>query len=220
MTALTADEIARRQRDYLDFVKVQPEYGLDGAHDAGHLARVWRNCQRIAAAEPGGADMEILLAASYLHDLVNLPKDSPDRALASRFSAARATGYLSATGFPPEKLGALAHAIEAHSFSAGITPQTLEAAILQDADRLEALGAIGIARMFWVAGATGRALFDPDDPLALRRPLDDTRFSLDHIEVKLRRVAQRMNTETGRDLAAEALEWVDAFRSRLLREIG
>lgn len=218
--ALSPDEVSRRQRAYLAFVQTQADSGPDGAHDAGHLARVWRNCQRIAATEPGNADTEILLAASYLHDLVNLPKNSPDRARASQRSADRAVAFLQDMGFPPAKLDAVAHAIAAHSFSAGIVPRTPESAILQDADRLEALGAIGLARMFWVAGATGRALFDADDPMALGRPLDDTAFALDHVEVKLRRVATGMNTATGRDLAAEAMEWVEAFRSRLLRETG
>ena len=191
----------------------------DAAHDLGHLRRVWANAQGIAREEPG-ADLEILLAAAFFHDAVNLPKDHPDRARASALSAGVAVDYLSRTGFPPAKIPAVVHAIEAHSFSARIEPQTAEAAILQDADRLEALGAIGIARMFAVSGALGRALFDPADPLARSRSLDDRAFALDHLEVKLFPVAATMRTATGRRIAAERADWMEGFRSRLLAEIG
>ncbi|MFT7060620.1 MAG: hypothetical protein ACJASV_003144 [Pseudorhodobacter sp.] len=191
----------------------------DGAHDLGHLKRVWENAKEIAV-ELGGADLEVLLAAAYFHDAVNLPKNHPDRAVASQLSADWATHYLAQTDFPPEKIAATAHAIAAHSFSAGITPQTREAEILQDADRLEALGAIGIARMFHVGGAMGGLLFDADDPLAQHRPLDDKRYSLDHLEVKLFPIVQTMRTAPGRAMAQMRAEWMASFRTRLLAELG
>lgn len=114
----------------------------------------------------------------------------------------------------------MAHAIAAHSFSAGIAPETHEARILQDADRLEALGAIGLARMFAVSGLMGGQLYDPEDPLAQHRPLDDRAYALDHLEVKLFPLVETMQTATGREIAEERADWVAAFRSRLLREIG
>lgn len=191
----------------------------DGAHDLGHLDRVWRNARLIAMDEPG-ADADVLAAAAYFHDAVNLPKDSPDRARASVLSAELAVRELGAMGFEAARLGAVHHAIAAHSFSAGIAPETVEARILQDADRLEALGAIGIARMFLVAGQMGGGMFDPADPMALHRPLDDRRFALDHLEVKLFRVAQTMQTGSGRRMAAERAEWMASFRTRLLAEAG
>ncbi|MBC2833940.1 HD domain-containing protein [Gemmobacter straminiformis] len=166
------------------------------------------------------ADLDILAAAAYFHDAVNLPKDAPDRATASRQSADLAVAELAAMGFPPAKLAALHHAILAHSFSANIPPETPEAKILQDADRLEALGAIGIARMFLISGQMGGGLFDAADPMALNRPLDDRRYALDHIAVKLTRIAETMQTATGRAIAAERLEWMESFRTRLLSEIG
>lgn len=190
----------------------------DGAHDLGHLDRVWRSC-RLIAMDESGADADVLAAAAYFHDAVNLPKDSPDRARASVLSADLAVRELAALGFDAARLGAVHHAIAAHSFSARIAPETPEARILQDADRLEALGAIGIARMFLVAGQMGGGLFDAVDPMALHRPLDDRRFALDHLEVKLFRVAETMQTATGRAMAAERAEWMASFRTRLLSEI-
>ncbi len=188
----------------------------DGAHDLGHLRRVWANCQRIAG---GDADMEVLEAAAYFHDVVNLAKSAPDRARASTLSAEAACTYLATTDFPASKLAAVAHAIAAHSFSAGIAPLTLEARILQDADRLEALGAIGIARMFHVAGSMGALLFDAEDPMAEARALDDRHFSLDHLETKLFTLPGLMQTQMGRRLAEERVAWMRAFRDRLLDEI-
>lgn len=191
----------------------------DGAHDLGHLRRVWRNCQRIAQME-GGQDLEILLAAAFFHDVVNLPKTAPNRAEASALSADVAARYLATTDFPAAKIDALRHAITAHSFSANIPCETPEARTLQDADRLEALGAIGLARMFHVAGATGGLLFDATDPMALHRPLDDRRFALDHLEVKLFGLVETFHSETARAIAAERAEWMASFRTRLLHEIG
>lgn len=190
----------------------------DGAHDMGHLDRVWKSCRLIAMDEP--ADADILGPAAYFHDAVNLPKDAPDRATASRRSADLAAAELAAMGYPAAKLAAVHHAIAAHSFSAQIAPETTEARILQDADRIEALGAIGIARMFLISGQMGGGLFDAADPMALHRPLDDRRFALDHIQVKLTRIAETMQTATGRAIAAERLEWMESFRTRLLSEIG
>lgn len=191
----------------------------DGAHDLGHLARVWANARLIALDEPQ-VDWAVLEAAVWFHDLVNLPKDSPERARASALSAEAAVAFLRADGFDPAKLPAVAHAIAAHSFSAGIAPETVEARILQDADRLEALGAIGLARMFVISGRMGGGIVDMDDPMALHRPLDDRRFALDHLEVKLFRLPETMQTRTGRAMAEERAEWMMSFRTRLLSEIG
>ena len=195
------------------------EDASDGAHDLGHLDRVWKSCRLIALDEPG-ADADVLAVAAYFHDAVNLPKDSPDRARASRLSADLAVRELAAMGFDAGRLAAVHHAIAAHSFSAGIAPETLEARILQDADRLEALGAIGLARMFLIAGQMGGGLFHAADPLAMERALDDRRYALDHLEVKLFPVAAAMQTAAGRRMAAERAEWMESFRTRLLHEIG
>ena len=207
------------ERDYETALAVLWQGQSDAAHDLAHLRRVWGNCQRIARSE-GGADMAVLMAGAYLHDLVNLPKDAPNRREASRLSAEAAVAWLRETRFPKDKLEAVAHAIAAHSFSAGIAPETHEARILQDADRLEALGAIGLARLFAVAGQMGAQLYDPADPLAQRRALDDRAFALDHLEVKLFPIVETMKTQEGRAIAEERAEWMASFRTRLLHEVG
>ncbi len=188
----------------------------DPAHDLAHLDRVWRNALAIADDQ---ADMAVLLAASYLHDLINLPKNDPNRHLASRRSAQESEPILQELGFSDTQIQATQHAIEAHSFSANIPPRTPEARILRDADRLDALGAIGIARTFAVAGALGRDLYDPEDPFAVSRDLDDLNFSIDHWKVKLLSLPDDMLTEAGHALAqerrAQMLEFLRAFADEI-----
>lgn len=191
----------------------------DGAHDLNHLHRVWKTAQTLLEDYPD-ADRLIVLAACYLHDLVNLPKNDPERHLASRQAAVRACDEVGKLGFPADKLGGLAHAIEAHSFSAGIAPCTLEARIVQDADRLDALGAVGLARLYYTAGRMGSALAHPSDPLARERTLDDRTYALDHIEVKLATLPATMSTAAGRALGERRLAWLRAFRDDFVAEWG
>lgn len=191
--------------------------GDDGAHDSNHLHRVWRNATLLMDDYPE-ADALVVLAACYLHDLVNLPKNSPERHLASRQAARLASRQLAELGFPPEKLAATAHAIETHSFSAGIVPETIEAKIVQDADRLDALGAVGLARMFYTAGRMGCALAHAEDPMALHRELDDKAYSLDHIDVKLATLPGKMQTAAGRRLGQSRLAELISFRDSFIAE--
>lgn len=191
----------------------------DGSHDLHHARRVWRMARRIADGDAPRADRLVLLAGAYLHDLVNPPVDSPDRPRASRLAAAAARPILAGLGMDAARIDAVAHAIEAHSFSAGIAPMTDEARILQDSDRLEALGAIGLARTFWIAGSLGSALFDPDDLEARDRPLDDKRFALDHLPRKLYRIAETLHMPTARRIGAERVAFLRGFVARLGAEL-
>jgi len=191
----------------------------DGAHDLNHLHRVWRLACRLLAEHPE-ADVLVVQAACYLHDLVNLPKNHPERGQASRLAAALARRRLAEEGFPADRLDAVCHAIEAHSHSAGIAPRTLEARIVQDADRLDALGAIGLARLFYTAGRMGSAFAHPADPLARGRPLDDQAYALDHIERKLAGLPATMQTETARRLGEARVQWLRAFRDTFVAEWG
>lgn len=190
----------------------------DGAHDRAHLARVWANARRIAAAE--GGDAEILAAAVLLHDCVAVEKSSPLRPQASRLAAERARGILGELGWPAARTEAVAHAIAAHSFSAAIAPMTLEARILQDADRLDAIGALGVARCFYTAGRMGSALYDADDPRAERRPLDDRAFAIDHFRTKLLTLADGFQTLEGAAMARERTRRIADFLADFESEIG
>ena len=174
----------------------------DSAHDFSHSLRVLKNALKIAETE--GGDPEVLTAAAFLHDIANLSKDHPESKMSSERSAARAQEILKELGFAPGKLAAVHDAILCHSFSRGLTPQTLDGRIFQDADRLDGIGAIGIARAFAVGGA-------------LQRPITST---LDHFEAKLFQVEKKMQTETGRALARERTKTMRDFVATLESEIN
>jgi uncharacterized protein len=191
----------------------------DPAHDAQHIERVVANAQKLAGTE--GADLDILIPAAWLHDCVHVPKDSPDRARASGLAADHALTLLAGWDYPAQHFPAIHHAIEAHSFSANIPTQTTEAKVLQDADRLDALGAIGLSRCLMLGGFMGSKLFHPDDPFCEARTPDDKHFAVDHFYAKLFTLAGTMKTDAGRALAEERTEilrlFLDALRSEIPR---
>lgn len=190
----------------------------DAAHDITHVERVARWSLRLAALE--GADPATVWAAAWLHDLVHVPKNSPDRSRASVLSAEAATRFLESQGWDASPVAAIAHAIAAHSFSARIEPQTVEAGVVQDADRLEALGAIGLARCLMLGGQMGSRLVDPADPWARNRPLTDDRISVDHFFAKLLGLPATMRTEAGRREADRRVTLLRTFLRELAREAG
>jgi uncharacterized protein len=189
----------------------------DGSHDISHLQRVWKNASTIQRSE--GGDAEVLLAAAILHDSVSVEKNSPLRSEASRLAAKKASALLALLGWCEGKTGAVVHAIEAHSFSAGIIPTTLEAKILQDADRLDAIGMVGAARCFYIAGRMGSALYDPVDPEARQRTYDDKRFTIDHFHTKLFSLVSGFQTETGARIARIRHERLKRFLDEFMDEI-
>jgi uncharacterized protein len=200
------------------FVRERLQRHGDAAHDLEHIRRVVANAQRLAEIE--GARMEIVLPAAWLHDCVSVPKHSPERALASRLAADAAGAFLRDAGYPVELIPEIEHAIHAHSFSAGVAPETPEAKVVQDADRLDALGAVGIARTLMLGGAMGLPLYDADEPIPVARTPDDRRNVIDHFYVKLLRLAGTMQTPAGRAEAEARTASMQRFLDELRRELG
>jgi len=189
----------------------------DGSHDIAHILRVFKNAMRINDKECG--DGRILAAAVLLHDCVAVEKNSPMRSDASRLAAEKAYEVLDELGWRSHEIAAVAHAILTHSFSANIKPKSREAKILQDADRLDAIGMVGAARCFYIAGRLGSGLYDPADPKAEHRPLDDKSFAIDHFEVKLFKLADGFQTEYGKYLAMERQQRLRQVLDLFLDEI-
>jgi uncharacterized protein len=189
----------------------------DGSHDISHIMRVWKNVVVIQANE--GGDMKLLLAATLLHDCVSIEKNAPQRSEASIMAASKASQILADIGWDQTSIQAAAHAIEAHSFSAGIAPVTLEAKILQDSDRLDAIGMVGVARCFYIAGRMGSALYNVEDPKAQSRSYDDKAFAIDHFETKLFKLASVFQTETGARLADVRQNRLTRFLNEFMDEI-
>ena len=194
------------------------DLGNDPAHDLAHFRRVVTSAKRLAQEE--GADLSVVIPAAWLHDLVNVPKNDPRRSQASRLSADAALAWLKEEGYALAPLEAIRHAIEAHSYSAQIECKTVEARVVQDADRLDGLGAIGLARVFAVAGLLRRPIYNPDEPFARTRPLDDLASTIDHFYVKLFKTSQTLQTRAGRAEGVRRAQLMRAFLDELGHEIG
>lgn len=189
----------------------------DEAHDHSHIRRVLKNAVQLTDIE--SADAWITLPAACLHDCVPVAKDSPSRAHGSRMAADAAVEFLARLDYPAAHLPAVHHAIEAHSWSAGVATESLEARVVQDADRLDSLGAIGIARCLLVGGHLGRPLFDPEDPFCEQRRPDDGRYTIDHFYAKLLKLPATMQTAAGRAEAERRAALMRRYLEDLRREI-
>ncbi len=187
----------------------------DPAHDLRHCLRVADWTIRLAPE----LDLRLAVAAALLHDIVNVPKDSEERALASERSAQLARELLARVDFSSGEIDLVCDAIEDHSFSRGQQPRSLLGMALQDADRLEALGAIGVFRCVSTGVKMGASYFDAEDPWGERRALDDRRFSVDHFFTKLLRLPPGMHTETGRIEAERRAAFLREFLAELGREL-
>jgi len=190
----------------------------DPGHDLAHVLRVALWTLRIGGA---AVDPDEAVAAALLHDIVNVPKDSPDRARASELCAEQARAWLPAHGFAAEAVERIADAIRDHSFSRGSVPSTPLGMALQDADRLEALGVIGFMRCVSTGARMGARYFHDTDPWARRgRAHDDRAYSIDHFFVKLLGLAATMNTPAGRAEAERRASYLRLTLEHLGAEIG
>lgn len=189
----------------------------DPGHDLSHCLRV-----AIWTLEIGGADIDWRegVAAALMHDIVNVPKDSPDRHRASEVCAELARRELPAFGFENAAVARIGDAVRDHSFSRGAIPETLLGEALQDADRLEALGVIGLFRCISTGSRMGARYFHDTDPFADRRPLDDLAFSIDHFAAKLFGLPATMRTERGRAEATRRAAILSTVLSDLSLELG
>ncbi len=190
----------------------------DPAHDLEHLRRVVANARRLADLE--AAPLEVVIPAAWLHDCVAVPKNHPARSQASRLSAERAVELLGLWGYPEAALPEIAHAIEAHSYTAGIPARTAAARVVQDADRLDALGATGLARCLALGGAWALPLYHPSDPFCRSREPNDSAYSLDHLFAKLLKLAAGFQTASGRAEAERRTAFLRAYLAELERELG
>ena len=155
----------------------------DPAHDFEHVMRVYKNAQKISKKEK--ANQKLVLSAALLHDIVSYPKSSKRSKLSCIDSAKKSKIILKKYDFSDDEITIVSDAIAEHSFSQNKVPQTLEGKILQDADRLDALGAIGIARVFATSGSLNRPFYKIDDPFCNKRNPNDNLWAVDHFFNKL-----------------------------------
>lgn len=192
--------------------------GAEAVHDFDHVLRVLRLAERIARAEQ--ADRSIVRAAALLHDVGR--EEAQIAGIDHAVLAARRARQL-LTGLPAAQVEAVTHAIAAHRFRTAPEPSTLEAKVLFDADKLDAIGAIGVARAFAYGGAHGQRLWVPMASVDLDRWMaqgDDPNghTPVHEFVVKLSRIKDRLFTETGRRIAAGRHQVMVEFFERLTKE--
>ena len=187
------------------------------AHDYLHVKRVAASARVLAAAE--GADAVTAVAAALLHELFNHPKGHPESHLSGEVCAEHAAAVLRDEGCAPSRIDAVAYAIRVHPFSRGIVPETLEAKVLQDADRLDSIGAVGVARCFATCADMKRPLYEEHDPFCRAREPDDKQWGVDHFNRKLLRIPEHLHTKTAKRIAEERVGFMRAYLDQLAREV-
>ena len=189
----------------------------DSAHDFEHIMRVYKNAKKLCKQEK--VNEKLVLCAVLLHDIVSYPKSDKRSKNSSIDSAKKAIIILKRYGFTENEITIISDAIREHSFSQKKTPKTIEGEILQDADRLDALGAIGIARVFATGGSLKRPFYNTDDPFCKKRNADDKIWTLDHFFQKLLKLELLMNTKSGKIEAKKRTRILNEYLKQLKQEI-
>ncbi len=202
-------KIVKRVYRFLD--KELKKKFLSPAHKIDHYVRVFNLAMLILEKEKVEADPLVIGLATLLHDIGEL-KSYESKLKHADKSAEIAKKFLKKLGLEETRINSIVYAIKVHRFTKGhIKPKSIEAKILQDADRLDALGSIGLARCLMPAGALDRDLYNKNDPFAISRKLNDKKYTIDHFYVKLLKLPSLMNTKTARKMAKEGLRFLKNF---------
>jgi uncharacterized protein len=191
--------------------------GAAGSHDWEHTLRVHRLCRHIGPKE--GTDMVVLECAAYLHDIGRAAQDKSNGHICHAVKGARmAEEIIANLPLDDEQKRNIVHCVRAHRFRGEAAPATTEARVLFDADKLDAIGAVGVARAYLFAGELGARLHNPDLPPEQARPYsrDDTGHR--EFVVKLSRIEARILTAEGKRLAAGRHAFMTRFFEQFLKE--
>lgn len=187
----------------------------DSSHDICHATRVLQIATKIATIEK--ADIDIIVPSAIFHDVIVYPKNHPKRLNSAKESSEFAREILeNMKSFPQEKIDKTCESINLCSFTKAQIPNFIEAKILQDADSLEAVGAISIMRTFSSAGAMNRSFYNPKDPFCKKRKPNDGLYALDLFFTRLLVVQDRLHTKTAKEIAKRRIVFVKHF----LKELG
>ncbi len=188
-----------------------------GSHDWEHTRRVYNLCMHIAQVE--GADMEVLKMAAYLHDVGRSHQDESKGTLChAEKGIEMATPLLDKYPISPQQKANVLHCIRSHRFRGNHQPETLEAKILFDADKLDSIGAIGIARAFQFAGEVGAKFHNPNVSPEGTRPYTEEDTGYREFKLKLSKIKDRMLTAEGRRLAEERHAFMERYFERFFQE--
>ena len=189
----------------------------DPAHDFMHIMRVYKNAEKICKLER--VDRKLVLVSVLLHDIVKKTHSDIRSKSSADLSADKATSILKKLQFSENEIVIVAEAIRNHSFTKGKASTSIEGRILQDADRLDALGAVGIARVFSVSGSKKRQFYQLNDPFSKNRKPNDKKWALDHFFKKLLLLEKLMNTKAGKIEAKKRTSVLKSYLKDLEKEI-
>jgi len=210
----------RRMKDTIETMMAFAKNHFSGAkfsHDWEHTLRVYKLCMHIGRIE--GADLEILTIAAYLHDVGRAHQDKLKGSVCHAEKGAEITrDMLKTYPIPEEKKENIIHCIQSHRFRNSHHPQTLEAKVLFDADKLDAIGAVGIARAYLFAGEVGALLHNPDADPEKVKPYSENDTGYREYKVKLSQIKDRMLTDEGKHMAQERHTFMEDFFKRFLKE--
>jgi uncharacterized protein len=202
-------------------------------HDMEHVLRVFNLSLHLAEHQPD-VDLDVLRTAALLHDIARVKEfqDETGKVDHALLGARIAQGILRQFGYPEEKIDKIKHCIAVHRYRQSKEAKTKEAEILSDADKLDALGAIGVARVFMMAGHFGQRIY-ADTPIeeylksnvVNGKPEGHLKNVKEHtpnieFELKLKHIPERLYTQKAKDMARERLRFMDEFFKRLRNEIS
>ena len=206
---MAAEAIRARARSYF-------ESSMSPAHDWHHVQRVEALADRLLTTVD--ADERTVRLAVLLHDIGRAREDRGEIEDHAAWGAREARGVLADHGVAAARIDAVCHAVAAHRYSTAPEPATREAELLADADNLDALGAVGIARCFTYGGELGEVIHDPETPPSADDSADG-KSQYNHCYKKILRLPERMYTDAGREIAVERAAFVETFLDRFDREV-
>ena len=189
----------------------------DPSHDFEHIMRVYKNAEKICKTE--SVNKKLVLISVLLHDIVKKSQSRKSSKSSADLSAEKSLEILKKLNMSKLEINIITEAIRNHSFTKKKISKTIEGRILQDADRLDAIGAVGIARAFCVSGVKNRPFYNPNNPFAKKRTLNDKKWTLDHFFKKLLLLENQMNTKFGKIEARRRTIILKKFIDHLKLEI-
>ena len=218
--ALNGGEVTSSSNDNLGRICQAAEEAFSkatGSHDWEHTVRVHRLCRHIGPIE--GADMLVLEAAAYLHDIGRSFQDASNGSVCHAVRGAEmARRIVAPLALSDQRKENIVHCVRTHRFRDRRQPVTLEARVLFDADKLDAIGAVGVARAYLFAGELGACLHNPTVPPEEAEPYSRNDTGHREYVVKLSKIKDRMLTAEGRRLAEKRHAFMTEFFNRFLQE--
>lgn len=197
--------------------RIHPNFEGGGSHAFDHTERVCNLALKIGKKEK--ADLDVIKAAALLHDVARLKEDKNEVECHAEHGAEMAEDILKEMQFPEDKIKKVVHSIKVHRHSKGLPAENIEAKILQDADRLDALGAITIARMFSTGGKINRPLYKPDVPFGKVHEGYYSDSTIHGFYTKILKITpETFNTAFARKLAKGRYKFVEKFLNQFFKE--